>query len=428
MTKIEEMERNVMEGEWSSGKCRVSTPAFKKSSGCLSILEHVAEPPLVSNCSAAVLRCRLDTAGPNIEVWWTFHGENASKLPNVVLEPPPSRESRAASSVAPPVTTPPATAVTPGATTTPSNASAHNSTLAHNNSTSSSNETWSGTEPPTSLTTPGGDVFSGEDAENVTTASPQATTTLSSGEAASSEVESSSSAEDEEKSAVWTLRLNCPTLEHAGSYACYALSRNASEFIYKKEASLDVYVPVSVEVEQSVVEATVNSSVTLSCLATGHPKVTTLLWSRASDDDEQDDPAAATGNSTSSEDVTFGSRLIDSTNVTQVSEVQYRAQLTLESLQRRDNGTYVCYAGNEYNMTMAVQDVLVLGAVMAVCANIREKGPTGLTGRTGRHSPNTAAVPATFAAHKALGSGRVAEVVSLLAAQIRQTRSSGGEK
>lgn len=326
--------------------------------GCLSILEHVAEPPLVSNCSAAVLRCRLDTAGPNIEVWWTFHGENASKLPNVVLEPPPSREARAASSVAPPATTPPATA----ATTTPSNATAasgHNSTLAQN-STTPSNETWSGTDPPTSLTTPGGDVFSGEDAENVTTASPQATTTLPSGEAASSEVESSSSGEDEEKSAVWTLRLNCPTLEHAGSYACYALSRNASEFIYKKEASLDVYVPVSVEVEQSVVEATVNSSVTLSCLATGHPKVTTLLWSRASDDDEQDEPAAATGNSTSSEDVTFGSRLIDSTNVTQVSEVQYRAQLTLESLQRRDNGTYVCYAGNEYNMTMAVQDVLVL--------------------------------------------------------------------
>ncbi|KAH6941825.1 hypothetical protein HPB50_023631 [Hyalomma asiaticum] len=217
--------------------------AYLLSSCCLSILEHVAEPPLVSNCSAAVLRCRLDTAGPNIEVWWTFHGENASKLPNVVLEPPPSREARAAST--PPATTPPpTTTATPSATTTPSNATAasgHNSTSAHN-STTSSNETWSGTEPPTSLTTPGGDAFSGEDAENVTTASPHVTTTLPStgGEAASSEVESSSG-EEEEKSAVWTLRLNCPTLEHAGSYACYALSRNASEFIYKKEASLDVY-------------------------------------------------------------------------------------------------------------------------------------------------------------------------------------------
>ncbi|KAH7971033.1 hypothetical protein HPB49_018128 [Dermacentor silvarum] len=215
---------------------------------CLSILEHVAEPPLVSNCSAAVLRCRLDTAGPNIEVWWTFHGENASKLPNVVLEPPPSREARAVSTVvAPPATTPTVIAATSSATTTPSStaaASAHNSTSVHN-STSSSNETVSGTEPP--LTTAGGDVFSAEDAENVTTASPHATTTLPSGggEAASSEVESSSSGEhqeeEEEKSAVWTLRLNCPTLEHAGSYACYALSRNASEFIYKKEASLDVY-------------------------------------------------------------------------------------------------------------------------------------------------------------------------------------------
>lgn len=335
--------------------------------GCLSILEHVAEPPLVSNCSAAVLRCRLDTAGPNIEVWWTFHGENASKLPNVVLVPPPSREAKAlhsSTSVAPPLTTTALTTTAAPVTSTPSNATtASNATssAAPHNSTSSppSNGTW--TEPPSLLTTPaGGNVFSGEEAENVTTA--PAGTTLpggsSSGEAASSsEVEASSpspsTAEDEEQSSVWTLRLNCPTLEHAGSYACYALSRHASEFIYKKEASLDVYVPVSVEVSQSVVEATVNSSVTLSCLATGHPKVTTLLWSRASDDEEESTAGNAT---TSAED----SRLLESTNVTQVSDVQYRAQLTLESLQRRDNGTYVCYAGNEYNMTMALQDVLVL--------------------------------------------------------------------
>ncbi|KAH9384196.1 hypothetical protein HPB48_026189 [Haemaphysalis longicornis] len=227
---------------------------------CLSILEHVADPPLVSNCSAAVLRCRLDTSGPNIEVWWTFHGENASKLPNVVLIPPPSREAKSAdlssSSVAPHTTTlltttPAPSTATPSnttTTTTTTTASGLKATSAVPNSTSSSlvtlpPEETSGAEQQPLSTTPGGDVFSGEDAENVTTAAP---TTLSS-EAASSEVESSSAAEvreEEEKqeSSVWTLRLDCPTLEHAGSYACYALSRNASEFIYKKEASLDVYV------------------------------------------------------------------------------------------------------------------------------------------------------------------------------------------
>lgn len=362
---------------WTVGVVLLGFYVFQ--TGCLSILEHVADPPLVSNCSAAVLRCRLDTSGPNIEVWWTFHGENASKLPNVVLIPPPSREAKSAdlsSSVAPHTTTlltttPAPSTATPSntTTTTTTTASGLKATSAVPNSTSSSlvtlpPEETSGAEQQPLSTTPGGDVFSGEDAENVTTAAP---TTLSS-EAASSEVESSSVAEvreEEEKqeSSVWTLRLDCPTLEHAGSYACYALSRNASEFIYKKEASLDVYVPVSVEVSQSVVEATVNSTVTLSCLATGHPKVTKLTWARDSEGDDQEDPddPAHASNATSSEDVpAAGGRHLSRTNVTQVSEVQYRAQLTLESLQRRDNGTYVCYAGNEYNMTMALQDVLVL--------------------------------------------------------------------
>ncbi|CAN8004560.1 unnamed protein product, partial [Ixodes hexagonus] len=169
--------------------------------GCLSILEHVAEPSLVANCSAAVLRCRLDTSGPNLEVWWTFHGENASKLPNVVLVPPPSRN---------------ATSTTP----VPSSSS---SPL-----TSTAGTTWY------DVTTTLDDV--GENAAT-TTASPapvSTTVSVSSG----SEVVGEDGEDDE---SVWTLRLNCPTLEHAGSYACYALSRNASEFIYKKEASLDVY-------------------------------------------------------------------------------------------------------------------------------------------------------------------------------------------
>ncbi|KAG0422652.1 hypothetical protein HPB47_001542, partial [Ixodes persulcatus] len=129
-------------------------------------------------------------------------------------------------------------------------------------------------------------------------------------------------------------------------------------------AALYVPLPVSVEVEQSVVEAEANSSVTLTCLATGHPAVTTLLWSRAPDD------AAATngtGHSNSSSVVINNNNATSSdaslkreTNVTQISEVTYQAQLTLESLRREDNGTYVCYAANEYNVTMALQDVLVL--------------------------------------------------------------------
>ncbi|CAN8010719.1 unnamed protein product, partial [Ixodes pacificus] len=170
--------------------------------GCLSILEHVAEPSLVANCSAAVLRCRLDTSGPNLEVWWTFHGENASKLPNVVLVPPPSRNATS-TTPAPPSSSSPVTS-TAGAILD-------------------------------DVTTVSDDV--GDNAAATTTVSPAAvSTTVSS--PGGSESADEEAADDE---SVWTLRLNCPTLEHAGSYACYALSRNASEFIYKKEASLDVY-------------------------------------------------------------------------------------------------------------------------------------------------------------------------------------------
>lgn len=110
--------------------------------------------------------------------------------------------------------------------------------------------------------------------------------------------------------------------------------------------------------EQRVVEAEANSSVTLTCLATGHPPVTTLHWSRARDDGALNASSSAgsiSGNTNSS------GTLLQETNVTQISEVTFQAQLTLESLQREDNGTYVCYAANEYNVTMALQDVLVLG-------------------------------------------------------------------
>ncbi|CAN8028438.1 unnamed protein product [Ixodes persulcatus] len=177
--------------------------------GCLSILEHVAEPSLVANCSAAVLRCRLDTSGPNLEVWWTFHGENASKLPNVVLVPPPSRNATSLGNLTSPTTPAPQSSSSP--VTSTAGASLDD------------------------VTTASDDVV--DNAAATTTVSPAAvSTTVSS--PGGSESADEEAADDE---SVWTLRLNCPTLEHAGSYACYALSRNASEFIYKKEALLDVY-------------------------------------------------------------------------------------------------------------------------------------------------------------------------------------------
>ncbi|XP_064476322.1 tyrosine-protein phosphatase 69D-like isoform X2 [Ornithodoros turicata] len=245
--------------------------------GCLSILQHVAEPPLVANCSPAVLRCRLDTSGPNLEVWWTFHGENASKLPHVTLLPPA------------------------------------------NNQLVTSDEVT--TSVPLFQTTQDSDV-------NTTTQVSITTTTTS---------------DETEDSSVWALQLSCPTLEHAGVYACYALSRNASEFIYKKEATLDVYVPVSVQVDKNAVRANASTSLTLTCLATGHPVVTTLFWARS--------PIPQNGSLLEP---------LPGVNITHLSDVAAEARLTIDDLRRQDNGTYLCYAANEYNVTMATQDVLIL--------------------------------------------------------------------
>ncbi|XP_042145123.1 tyrosine-protein phosphatase 69D [Ixodes scapularis] len=368
--------------------CKLNRDVPLFHAGCLSILEHVAEPSLVANCSAAVLRCRLDTSGPNLEVWWTFHGENASKLPNVVLVPPPSRNATSVGNLTSPVTTTPATTATTTAASTSTAATGANATQTTPAPPSSSSPVTSTAEASLDdVTTVSDDV--GDNAAATTTVSPAAlsTTVSSSG---GSEATDEEAADDE---SVWTLRLNCPTLEHAGSYACYALSRNASEFIYKKEASLDVYVPVSVEVEQSVVEAEANSSVTLTCLATGHPAVTTLLWSRA-----PDDAAAAngTGHSNSSSVIINNNNATSSdaslkreTNVTQISEVTYQAQLTLESLRREDNGTYVCYAANEYNVTMALQDVLVLESPEVNLSSLKaEDARTAKLSWRVRHSGN----------------------------------------
>ncbi|RWS32033.1 uncharacterized protein B4U80_01499, partial [Leptotrombidium deliense] len=53
----------------------------------LGIAEHFAKPALVLNCTQTVLVCRITAnASSNINVYWTFQGENASKLPDVRIE------------------------------------------------------------------------------------------------------------------------------------------------------------------------------------------------------------------------------------------------------------------------------------------------------------------------------------------------------
>lgn len=59
----------------------------------LSILEHVANPPLVANCTPTSLTCRVVSASlpaSDVVVYWTFRGDNASKLSNVELQNNPS--------------------------------------------------------------------------------------------------------------------------------------------------------------------------------------------------------------------------------------------------------------------------------------------------------------------------------------------------
>ena len=50
----------------------------------MSILEHVAKPPIVSNCSRAELICTVN--GSDSVVAWSFHGENAADLPDTQIE------------------------------------------------------------------------------------------------------------------------------------------------------------------------------------------------------------------------------------------------------------------------------------------------------------------------------------------------------
>lgn len=100
----------------------------------LRIVEHFANPPLVGNCSQTSLTCKISSPyrSSDLVVFWTFRGENASKLKDIEF-------------------------------------SSH----------SVSNE--------------------------------------------------------------WQLILLCPTLSHAGTYACIAHPSNDSSILYKKEAVIQVY-------------------------------------------------------------------------------------------------------------------------------------------------------------------------------------------
>jgi hypothetical protein len=51
----------------------------------LRIVEHIANPPLVANCSQTSLTCKISSVyrSSDLIVFWTFRGENASKLKDI---------------------------------------------------------------------------------------------------------------------------------------------------------------------------------------------------------------------------------------------------------------------------------------------------------------------------------------------------------
>ncbi|GIY48224.1 tyrosine-protein phosphatase 69D [Caerostris extrusa] len=201
------------------------------SYACVSILEHTVEPPVVSNCSTVTLTCRVDTGAPNVEVWWTFRGENASKLPDTTI----------------------------------------------------------------------------------------VTDNADKGE--------------------WQLELKCPTLEHKGTYACNAQGRNESEVVYRKEALLKIYVPVTIEVRHNSTAQKIDGKANLTCLVTANP-LPSVDWLK---DDELINASIA--------------RL--QMNTEEIDDVTVLASLHIENLEREDNGTYICQASNEFNNATAAQDLLV---------------------------------------------------------------------
>ncbi|XP_013772332.2 tyrosine-protein phosphatase 69D-like [Limulus polyphemus] len=225
----------------------ISLACFISASAPLSILNHEVNPPLVANCSTTVLTCQVDTPAPAVDVWWTFRGENASKLPNV----------------------------------------------------------------------------------NIVT--------------------------DRADDGIWQLQLLCPTPEHAGSFACNAQSRNESELVYRKEETVDVYVPIFIEVEETNSSNLVSTKVQLQCLVTAFPRAV-IQW-------EKDGQALK---------VEEGRVDIQ---VTQISEVVDLGSVTIDVLKREDNGTYTCLASNAHNMSRSTQDITVLEPPEVSLDSLEAKDP-----------------------------------------------------
>ncbi|XP_022240528.1 tyrosine-protein phosphatase 69D-like [Limulus polyphemus] len=213
----------------------------------LSILKHEADPPLVANCSTTVLTCQVDIPAPAVDVWWTFRGENASKLPNVKI---------------------------------------------------------------------------------IT---------------------------DHANDGVWQLQLLCPTPEHAGSFACNAQSRNESELVYRKEETVEVYVPILIEILKNNTAQPANTKVQLQCLVTAFPRAN-IQW-------EKD-----------GQPLKVEKGRVD-IQTTQVSDVVVLESVMIDALKRKDNGTYACLASNSHNMSRSTQEIIVLEPPEVSLDSLEAKDP-----------------------------------------------------
>ncbi|XP_076346483.1 tyrosine-protein phosphatase 69D-like isoform X2 [Tachypleus tridentatus] len=212
-----------------------------------SILKHEAVPPLVANCSSTVLTCQVDIPAPAVDIWWTFRGENASKLPNVKI---------------------------------------------------------------------------------IT---------------------------DHANDGVWKLQLLCPTPEHAGSFACNAQSKNESELVYRKEVTVEVYVPILIEIVKNNTAQPANTKVQLQCLVTAFPQAN-IQW-------EKD-----------GQPLKVEKGRVD-IQTTQVSDVLVLGSVMIDALKRKDNGTYACLASNSHNMSRSTQEITVLEPPKVSLDTLEAKDP-----------------------------------------------------
>lgn len=198
----------------------------------ITITEHSANPPVAANCTPVTLTCQLDIEEDvEVDVWWTFRGENATKLPNVTIETNPAE-------------------------------------------------------------------------------------------------------------GIWKLYLLCPTVEHDGSYDCNAHSRSETQLVYRKETTVEVYVPTSIEVGQNETSEELNKKVNLTCHGYGYPQ-TSMNWYKDGEPLEPEEGRLDIEVTSLSKEVLFGIVMI-------------------HNIVREDNGTYDCEITSKYNTSIGTQDMLVL--------------------------------------------------------------------